>query len=251
MFLLSNLAAYGLDGADHPHATRIWLETGAGGITGALGLTRGGMVLVQAPHAGDWSRWRSCLAGEEIVGLNGAAAQVEGLTAALGLGPFHLWADEPLMTLDLEHLDSPFAPLRAPQAADLPLLTDWLAAYGRETGTAPPETAPDLARAAIERGTLRLLIEGGSPLAMAALNAHAGTVVQVGGVFTPPEGRGRGRAARVVAAMLAEARETGATRAVLFAASSVATAVYRRIGFAEVGRYRLALLAGTQRVPCH
>lgn len=240
----------GSRGGEHPHAMRVWLDTTSGGVSGVLGLTRSGILLMQVPSEGNLSRWPPCLAGAEISGLNGEAGQVERLAAALGLGPFRLWAEEPLMALDLARLAGPFAPMRTARSDDLPRLTDWLAAYGLETGSDRTETAPHRAHEALARGDLRFLIEGGAPVAMATLNARAGDAVQVGGVYTPPEGRGQGRAGRIVASLLAEVRATGARLALLFAASPAATAAYRRIGFAGIGRYRVALLAAPWRMPC-
>lgn len=244
MFLLGNLDAHGLGESAHPHAMQVWHAEDTQGPTGVLGLTRGGILLMQQPGGGDWRQWRRCLAGARVSGLNGAADQVAALADALGLAKarFALWSEQPLMTLHLSDLAGPFADIRAPGQADLPLLTGWFAAYGTETGTADPRTAPDRAQAALARGDLRLLIEQGAPVAMSAINARFGSVVQVGGVFTPPEGRGCGRAGRLVAAQLAELRTGGIRRAILFAATPTAEATYRRIGFAVMGRYGVAVL---------
>jgi predicted GNAT family acetyltransferase len=64
----------------------------------------------------------------------------------------------------------------------------------------------------------------------------------VGGVFVPPPLRGQGRAGRVVASVLADARRNGAGLAVLFAASPGAATAYERIGFARCGDFGVALL---------
>lgn len=250
MFLLGNLAAHGLGTSPHPHAMTVWLQTDETGVTGVLGLTRGGIVLMQLAPGADPGPWARCLAGADIAGLNGDAGQVAVLTAALGLerAQFALWSEQPLMTLDLSALHGPFATIRAPAEGDLTLLTGWLAAYGVETGTAEAGSAPALAQAALARGETRLLIEDGAPVAMSSLNARAGQAVQVGGVYTPPGGRGRGRAGRLVAAQLAEQRAAGVTRALLFAASPVAEGAYRNIGFARAGRYGVALLRAPVRI---
>ena len=84
--------------------------------------------------------------------------------------------------------------------------------------------------------------EGGTPVAMAAINACAGSALQIGGVFVPPELRGDGRAGRVVSALLAEKAQGEADTAILFAASESAAKAYERIGFQKIGAYRVALL---------
>jgi len=66
-----------------------------------------------------------------------------------------------------------------------------------------------------------------------------------GGVWTPPEFRGRGYARSVVAGSLVAAGKQGVARAVLFAdpLNAAARAAYLSIGFAIVGDYGLVLFA--------
>jgi uncharacterized protein len=76
-------------------------------------------------------------------------------------------------------------------------------------------------------------------------NARLPDVVQVGGVYTPPEHRRRGAARAVVAGMLRGARdEEGVGRAILFTGDDnvAAQTAYRAIGFTAVGEYGLVLL---------
>ena len=69
-------------------------------------------------------------------------------------------------------------------------------------------------------------------------------MVQVGGVFTPPELRGRGHARAVVAGSLLSARAAGVSRAVLFTERENAPArrAYQALGFRVVGDYGMVLL---------
>ena len=76
---------------------------------------------------------------------------------------------------------------------------------------------------------------------MTGFNAVLPEHVQVGGVYTPPEGRNRGYARRAVAIHLAEARASGVRHAVLFAASAAAARAYEAIGFQRDGSFALAL----------
>ena len=97
-------------------------------------------------------------------------------------------------------------------------------------------------------GRVRLLIEAGHPVAMAAINAKAGYHVQVGGVGVPAQYRGRGYGRGVTAALLREARAEGAQVAVLFANNPTAARSYEAIGFRQVDQYRIALLATPQEI---
>ena len=82
----------------------------------------------------------------------------------------------------------------------------------------------------------------GVPVAMSAVNARLPDMVQIGGVYVPPELRSRGRGGAVVAAQLLEERARGVREAVLFANNDAAARAYERIGFARVGSYRVAIL---------
>ena len=74
-------------------------------------------------------------------------------------------------------------------------------------------------------------------------NARLPDVVQLGGIFTRPEDRGRGYARRLVAGMLQHARADGAPRAVLFTGQDnlAAQRAYEAIGFEPIGLYGLVL----------
>ncbi|HEY6061485.1 MAG TPA: GNAT family N-acetyltransferase, partial [Gemmatimonadales bacterium] len=79
------------------------------------------------------------------------------------------------------------------------------------------------------------------PVAFSAFNAALPDIVQVGGVWTPPELRNRGYGRAVVAGSLLDARSRGVTRAVLFAEREDAKRAYVGIGFRVVGEYGLLL----------
>jgi predicted GNAT family acetyltransferase len=67
-------------------------------------------------------------------------------------------------------------------------------------------------------------------------------IVQLGGIYTPPELRGRGYAKAAVDASLLAAIERGATRAVLFTNNPSAARSYEAVGFRRLGDYGLVLL---------
>jgi len=259
MFLLGNLERHGLSGNKHPHSTRYALAESNDQITGVIGATRGGYLMCQLPGpalalAPDLL---AALAPLVMQGMTGDAVQVSGVLAHLTLPPaaFALNRVEPLMQLPLDMLPEPDAQhrLRHPAQADRALLLEWFTGYVLDTAMCAPDYAAARAREATERaineGETRLLIgPDGTPRAMAALNARAGTAVQVGGVYVPLAHRGNRLAGAVISALLAEARTAGASRAILFAAADSARRAYARLGFAKVGQYRLALLDTPQPV---
>lgn len=249
MFPLSNLDRFGLDG-DHDHAPRMWIAEQDGRVTDVLTLGKGGMILPALP-GGDWTAAARCLSGRWISGCIGPTDQVRALLAELGLAgrPTTLDRDEPHFALNLDHLSVPDGPgaLHPLDAAAKDEMISWRADYEIEVLGGSPETSFQTARrdyaAYLVADSHRILIEDGTPLSTTGFNATAGDTVQIGGVFTPPPLRGRGHARRAVALHLAEARDKGARRAILFAASAAAVAAYRAIGFEQIGDWTLCLLS--------
>lgn len=252
MFLLGNLndpgGAQGMD---------LWVRDD---LSGVFGLTEAGMVLMQAPHARaeDWQEASALLAGRSIAGCAGETTQLRTFLAASGLvsRPTRLDEDEPGSSLDLDQLQIPEAEeaeLIPLAAAPRDLVLGWRAAYHREvlrTGADVSEekAAQDIA-GYLDRDSHRVLSIAGQPVAMTGFNAQIPEVVQIGGVYTPPDLRGRGVARLAVALHLDEARKTGAQRAVLFAASPAAARAYEAIGFRPAGSFSLVLFAPEQEVP--
>jgi uncharacterized protein len=118
--------------------------------------------------------------------------------------------------------------------------------YGLED---TPELRAEKARraaAVVERGEAFLLEAEGCPVSLCTHAARAAGAVQVGGVWTPPELRGRGHARAVVAGALLAARSAGARRGVLFPGDHNVPALraYRALGFRPVGDYGVVRLAG-------
>jgi RimJ/RimL family protein N-acetyltransferase len=256
MFPLSNLTHHGM-GQRGRYQMRFWLK--GPGIEAALGLSGMGMLLPVLPGLGadDLAPLRPLLAGEPIAGLIGPFEQAGPLCEALGLrdGDAEHMVDEPGFALDLSDLilpDDPALRLRLPDARDLPLLIRWRAAYRGEVMGTPPEQREAAARDDIEtyipRGSHRILERNGVPVAMTGFNAELPEAVQIGGVYTPPDLRGRGHARAAVALHLAEARRAGVRRAVLFAANDAAARAYRAIGFQPGGRMAMIFFRDETRV---
>jgi GNAT superfamily N-acetyltransferase len=247
MFLLGNLDAYGTQHSDHPHGTTFFLQETGDGIIGVFGATNGGLLLCQIPRltALEAQTYAHLLKGYTLRGMTGASEQVALILEALPLGAavWQINHDEPLYTLDLAALRAPDATLRAPDQTDHDMLARWFDTYMTETRIHPGgDAAEHRAASAITSDRVRVLVEDGQITAMTGLNSAARGVVQIGGVFVPPELRGQGRAGRVVGAHLAELKARGARRAILFASSAHAARAYERIGFVQIGSYCVALL---------
>lgn len=249
MFLLGNLESFGTDNTTHPYGTAFFLRETGDGITGVFGCTNGGFLMCQLPGltATEAQTYAHLLKGYTLHGMTGEDAQVRTILGALPVrqAAWGLNRAEPLYRRPITGLTTA-EHTRAPTAEDVPLLTNWFAGYYQETETAPPgdltEAAQKRAAEAVGAARIRLLIEDGSPSAMAAINARAGAAVQVGGVYVPPDLRGAGRGGRVVKALLAETAQQGIATAILFAASDPAARAYEAIGFDKIGEYRVALL---------
>jgi GNAT superfamily N-acetyltransferase len=256
MFPLTNLRTHGLTrGAfpsDHDHALRLW-RTG----DSLIALTKAGMLLPLLDGSPDLSDLPASLHGLTVIGSVGPAASVRPVLAALGLDrlPTNTDRDEPGFTLDLARLavpDHPGTTLRPLAPEDLPRVTDWRETYiGEVLGLTGPDaraTAEADLASYLHRDSHRLLTKDGQPVALTGFNATLPEIVQVGGVYTPANLRGKGYARRAVALHLAEARATGVTRAVLFAASDAAAQAYRAIDFQPAADFTLFLLSTPARI---
>ena len=96
----------------------------------------------------------------------------------------------------------------------------------------------------IDDGNMWVLEDQSTPVAMTAFNAALPDTVQVGGVFTPEDQRGRGHARSVVAGSLLDAKQKGATEAILFTEvdNIPAQKAYESLGFEQVGDYGMVVL---------
>lgn len=246
MFILSNLRAQGFGGT-HPYGMTVWAD--APEPSALLGLSNNGTVLPFLPAPTSVALAANVLSGRSLTGFAGPTSMVRSLRDALDIGspPLSLDADEPQFLLDLAALHVPDGTgTLAPLTADLETALRWRRAYNAELHVGDPSAAAT--RADIDRyiaaDSHRFLMIDGAPVAMTGFNATLPEIVQVGGVYTPPDARGRGLARRAVALHLAEARDHGVTQATLFAASNAAVACYRPLGFERVGDFTLVFFHG-------
>lgn len=246
MFPLANLAAHGISGEGHPNASRYWIDHDPD-PKAVVGLTAGGMVMVYAPDDLDCDETAGILHGNALAGITGAADPVRAVLAAAGLtgAPCRLDRDEPQFLLDLADLDVPDGPgelIPVDRHPDIAMA--WRHAYESELHPPATTSAEGTPAAWVADGSYRFLAVDGVPVAMTGFNAVLPDIVQIGGVYTPPQDRSRGLARRAVALHLAEARAQGVTRATLFASSDAAVACYLSLGFRRIGSFAIVLFDG-------
>ena len=128
--------------------------------------------------------------------------------------------------------------LRTADEADVSLLAGWVEAFVSELGHV--ERAPDpeaLLRTRMAGGRVRLWVDGDRPVAMASTSPPVDRVSRVSLVYTPPADRRRGYASAVTAAVTSAELASGARACMLYTerSNSTANAVYRRIGYVDLG----------------
>ena len=261
MFLRSNARSAGLTDRGQPmQATYVAVLDGER-IRGVAAHCWNGMVLVQAPDAADAAavaRDAVRRSRRTVTGFSGPWSQVVAARAALGLGAAPTTKDsrDELYVLDLtrlvvpQELASGTLRCRHPTESELELLVDWrvrfaVEALGATDGPDLHQASTDDVRLQHERGTDWLLLAGAAPVSYSVFNAMLPDIVQIGGVWTAPEFRGRGYTRSVVAGSLLSARKQGIERAVLFAdpTNEAARRAYLFLGFRITGDYGLVLLA--------
>jgi predicted GNAT family acetyltransferase len=192
-----------------------------------------------------------------VTGIIGPLAQVRQARSALGMSEAACQIDsaEELYALALDALVVPAAlrdrrlTCRRPERAEISVLVEWRYAYSVEALNSPPGDAlRRRCRTEIEMLPLDwqfVLLAGDQIVAYAAFNAALPEIVQIGGVWTPPELRRRGYGRAVVAGSLLAARDDGAQRAVLFTGEHnvAAKRAYAAIGFQRVGDWAIVLFS--------
>lgn len=254
MFPLANLRDFGLRG-DDPRSVNIWVL--GGGPRAVFAITNEGMVLAQCPDCSDaeLAAAIALIRGHKLFGLASEATQARRIMQLAGWEdrPATLNSDEPGFTLQLGDLvlpDTTGARLVPLGDVERSIPEAWRESYLVEAMDFAPERAQMQAKKDIaiyaQRNSHRVLLVDDQPVAMTGFNARLPEVVQIGGVYTPPNLRGRGYARLAVALHLVEARNAGASRAVLFAASDLAARAYMSIGFKPAGHFSLILFTNPE-----
>jgi len=259
MFLLSNMRAVGLiDKGKRLQGTYVAVFE-HGKITGVVSHFWNKNIVLQAPlrHLDALCRAAVKASQRSVGGLIGPAKQVDAVKSTLNFESDCIQLDETenLYALPLENLVLPDI-LRTGRIkgrrigpADVELLTEWRVGFSVEALS--EQDSPRLwtaCRAAIERGlkeqTMWLVEHHGQPVACTAFNSAVKEAVQIGGVWTPANLRGRGYARCAVAVSLLDARAEGIDKAILFTGINniPAQKAYLALGFEHIGDYRILLL---------
>ena len=253
LILRSNLRAAGLryEGQRLQGTWVGWEEQAE--LRGVVCHTWNGHLVCQAPaHAAELAQFARAQSNRKVEGLLGPWAQLESARRALKLEepPPSFACRDVLFGLQLSELIIPTGgwECRRVGAEELEVVAQHRMDFViEELGAKPTEATRISARKTVEgiaaEGNYFVLRVEGRVVCSACFNARIPDCVQLGGVFTPRADRNRGYARRVVAGMLAVARDEGVTRAVLFTGpqSVFAQRAYQAIGFQQIGEYGLVL----------
>jgi predicted GNAT family acetyltransferase len=258
MFLIGNLRAAGLadNGKMYEGTYAVALEGGE--IVAVVAHYWNGNLVLQAPERLEALAQAAVEAsGRPVHGLIGPAVQVAVARDVLTLDWERIQLDETeflysLALVDMvvpEAVHSDRLRWRRIEPGDLDLLTRWRVGFAVEAlGEKEEPKLWGRCRNAVQRsldvGWTWLLEDQGTPVATSAFNAVTSEVVQIGGVWTPPELRNRGYGRSVVAASLLDVHAQGVARSILFTGvdNVPAQRAYAALGFRHIGDYRLMLL---------
>ncbi len=258
MFLISNMRESGLEYNGERYTGDYVAAFEDDDIVAVMAHFWNGIVITQAPVHLD-ALWRETLRTSQrpLKGIIGPYHQVFSLKSTLPLESAALQLDrrEILYSLALDALVVPAALQtgqvtgRPAEYRDVDILARWRVGYaiealGEEESEALWTNERAMTERAVEEGNTWVLEADGQLVATSAFNSRIWEAVQVGGVWTPPEFRGRGYARCVVAQSLLDARAEGAQLAILFTdeINIPAQKAYTALGFRHVGDYYLFMV---------
>ena len=129
----------------------------------------------------------------------------------------------------------PAGRFRAALEADIPLLSDWVIAFGNEAGGLGTSDPGRFTRERVEEGTL-FVWEDAQPVSMAHSTGRTPTGVRISLVYTPPEHRRLGYASACVADLTQRLLGQGHAYCCLFTdlANPTSNRIYQAIGYRPV-----------------
>ncbi len=256
MFLRSNLREAGIVDKGKPYqGTYVGAFDGTK-LVGAAALYWNGNMLLQCAPADAVPLANETLAAalpRACAGLLGPRPLLEEVIA---LPPFSLRRARMASRQDLYGLDLAELPGRASMLSrvrpatlkDRDTLARWRHDYlcetlGASPGPATRKRAKDEIVRAIEEDRAFVLAMADHLLAYSGFNATLLDMVQVGGVYSPPEERSLGYARVATHGALLAARKRGVKRAILFTAEDNVPAkrCYEGLGFRRVGDYGIVI----------
>ena len=258
MFLIGNMRDAGLADQGQRYQGAYAAAFEGGQIAAVVAHYWNGNLVLQAPrHLDALQRAAVAASGRPIQGILGPDEQVAAARRVLDINDSRVRLDETekLYSLSLADLRTP-EPLRSGrlrgrriEPRDLDLIVQWHVAFSLES--LGEVDSPELraqervtVQNLMQEGRTWILEDRGQPVATSSFNASIAEAVQIGGVWTPPELRSRGYGRAAVAASLLDARNEGATTAILFTPQGniPAQRAYEALGFRHIGEYRLLLL---------
>lgn len=257
LFMLSNLERSGVIAGDEPCQGQYWgAFDGAGQLTGVVALYWNGILMPCAPQGLETLAGAvSDQADRTVGGFVGERNQVARLADWFGTRDYQLDSPEILYAVALAELVEPpqlrqkDICCRLAEPADAEFLVDWRVQYNLEALHEPVTEASQVNASKqmlrqIENQVCYVLFHGEQPVAMSGFNAKTEQYAQVGGVYTPPEYRGRGYGRAVVAGSLLDARNQGLQRSILFTGfdNLAAQGAYEAIGYREIGEFAIKIL---------
>lgn len=263
LFLYGNMLAAGLRDTGERFSGTYAAALEESRIVAVAGHFWNETMVLQAPvHLPALMQLAQRRCGRPLKRLVGPDEQVSAAIRELALNDADLQMDEPekLYSLNLDDLIIPDilasggAKSRLIRPEDEDLVTKWRIAYYRELHLAQDsdelqKTTRQHVRAEIDSGSTWILEAAGKPVSCTSFNAVVrdegiASIVQVGGVYTPPEQRGRSYARAIVAASLLDARSVGYQKSVLFTGINNVPAqkAYAALGYVQIGSYRITVL---------
>ncbi|MBN1219370.1 MAG: GNAT family N-acetyltransferase [Anaerolineae bacterium] len=265
MFLIGNMRAVGLNDNGQRYAGTYAAVFADGQIVGIVAHYWNQNLVVQAPlnYLDGLCRAAVEASKRSLKGIVGPVEQVRFIQESFQIDQtnIQMGETEKLYSLNLPDLITPEALVlgrvcgRRIEPRDVDLITAWRIAYSLKT--LEEQDSPDLrasCRTAIERSlaeqTTWVLEDQGRPVACSSFNTAIKEVVQVGGVWTPPELRRRGYGRCAVAVSLLDARAEGVKKAILFTphSNTPAQKAYEALGFQSIGDYCIVLLKSPLQV---
>ncbi len=262
MFLRANLFTSGIeDGPDRFHG--LYIGAFDGNVVTDVGAHYwNDNIILQAPNVPvELAQALAKTSGRPISGIIGPWDQVKAAEPELDLDRSRLGKVVPefLYALDLTAMTVPESltlgevSYRRAEERDLTTLVQWRRQYDLHTMGYAEHAIDDTANEEMLAGMIddkRLwVLEGAGEkenhlVAMTGFNAALPDVVQVGGVFTPEDQRGRGYGRAVVAGSLLDAKAEGVAETILFTETDNYSAqkAYESLGFVRIGDYGMVVL---------
>lgn len=220
-----------------------WWTSEDGQVDGACLQTPPHPLLLTAVPADVAADLAATLKGRKLPGVNGHLDVAEAFAAAWRRAtPGGQVTEQSRVRLyrfgDLHWPDpAPDGGPRVAEDADVPLLTDWFAAFAVEAlETNAGEDHEVAVRDRLSHDGILIWEVAGRPVSIAGVSRQVAGMARVGPVYTPPEARGHGYASALTAAVSQRAREAGAEEVLLYTdlANPTSNSIYQRIGYRAV-----------------